>query len=154
MSREGSVAGVDPELAARVAQLSPGGQRWLKTALQTIRISPLLDEKEARPDDVHERAAATSPPRAREPNAESAAEPQTRVEPVSSLEDVIEGRAKLDEQLETYPELAEELEGLGEIIDLLRGAGEARRKRGEQILREEILGETPEEDETESEGEG
>jgi hypothetical protein len=32
------------------------------------------------------------------------------------------------------------------VIDLLREAGESRRRRGEQILREEILGEKPGED--------
>jgi hypothetical protein len=75
------------------------------------------------------------------------------VQPASSLEDVIEGRAKLDDQLDAYPELAEELEGLGEIIDLLRGVGESRRRRGEQILREEILGDKPEDESSEPEEE-
>jgi hypothetical protein len=37
------------------------------------------------------------------------------------------------------------MEGMGDVIDMLRGLGEARRKRGEQILRDEILGQ-PDED--------
>jgi hypothetical protein len=65
---------------------------------------------------------------------------------------VITGKAKLEEA-EQYPELAEELEGLGEIIDMLRGLGESRRKRGEQILREEILGGKPADEEEPAEDE-
>jgi hypothetical protein len=65
------------------------------------------------------------------------------VEPSTpGLEDVITGKARL-EDLDQYPELESELEGLGEIIDMLRSAGEARRKRGDEILREEILGQPP-----------
>ena len=64
----------------------------------------------------------------------------------AGLEDVITGKARL-EDVDQYPELAGELEGLGEIIDMLRGLGESRRKRGEQILREEILGQPPKDDE-------
>jgi hypothetical protein len=109
----------------RVATLTPGGQRWLKTAIQAIRSirPPGEDEEAAQPPPLRPRAA-----RRREP------EP-----PPPGLEDVIAGKVDMKD-IDAYPELAEELEGLGEIIDMLRGLGDARRKRGEQILREEILG--------------
>ena len=69
------------------------------------------------------------------------------------LEDVLSGKSTLSEQLERYPDLEEELDGLSDIVDLLRDAGERRRSRGEQILREEILGEEPASDERPDEGE-
>jgi hypothetical protein len=59
------------------------------------------------------------------------------------MEDIITGKVDIKE-LDAYPELAEQMEGMGEVIDMLRGLGEARRKRGEQILREEILGQPAE----------
>lgn len=105
---------------SRVAALSPGGQRWLKTAIHAIRTMPgATEDEERRP----------RPLKRREPPEQSP----------PGLEDVITGRADLKD-LDAYPDLAGELEGLGEIIDMLRGLGEARRKRGEQILREDILG--------------
>jgi hypothetical protein len=63
---------------------------------------------------------------------------------------VVKGKSTLDEQLEEYPELSEEMEGLAEVIDMLREHGAARRRTGEQILREEILG-RPAESEDDSE---
>jgi len=140
MERERGIAGVDESLAIRVSKFSPGAQRWLKTALQTIVTSELLEEGE--PEPRNERVVP-----AREPAAEA---PER--EPAASLEDVITGKADLRDHLESYPELQDELEGLADVIDLLREAGETRRKRGEQILREEILGdETAEEGEAEGE---
>jgi hypothetical protein len=56
------------------------------------------------------------------------------------LEEVISGRVKLEDQLQEYPELQDELEGLGDVIDLLREAGQARRRKGEDVLRELGLG--------------
>lgn len=134
MERERSIADVDESLIARVATLSRGGQRWLKTAIQAIVTSEVvLDTEEEQPSKPRRRpkAPALEPP---------APEP-------ASLEDVITGKADLRDHLEAYPELQDELEGLADVIDLLREAGESRRKRGEQILREEILGEKPEEEE-------
>ena len=133
MERERSIADVDESLIARVATLSRGGQRWLKTAIQAIVTSEVvLDAEEDQPTKPQRRtrAPALEPP---------ASEP-------ASLEDVITGKADLRDHLEAYPELQDELEGLADVIDLLREAGESRRKRGEQILREEILGEKPEEE--------
>jgi hypothetical protein len=117
---------VDPALVRRVAELSPGGQRWLKTAIQSIRTMPGAREdipEEAAPKRAPKRRAATPPP--------------------AAFDEFLEGRAD-PKDLEAYPELADELEGLGEIVDMLRGLGEARRKRGEQILREEVLGQDDE----------
>jgi len=138
MERERSVRGVDESLVIRVSALSRGGQRWLKTALQTIATSDLLEEEEEAPGAQTARA---SPRPAPEPPAK---------EPAASLEDVITGKADLREHLDAYPELQDELEGLADVIDLLREAGESRRKRGEQILREEILGDGAQDGEEEA----
>ena len=119
-------SGLDDSLMQRVALLSRGGQRWLKTALQTIET--LKGEAET---ETHEEP---------KPNQQE----RRQLKP-ASLEDVITGKAKLQEQLEAYPELSNELEGLGDVIDLLREAGERRRRRGEEILRELLEGEGPEE---------
>jgi hypothetical protein len=121
---------IDDALLARIAALPPGGQRWLKTVLHLIRSDDaLLEEPEAR-EETRRRG------------------PQRKArEKAAGLEDVITGKADLKEQLEAYPELAEELDGLADIIDMLREAGERRRRRGEQILREEILGESSDEEE-------
>jgi hypothetical protein len=144
MERERSIANVDESLAVRVATFTRGGQRWLKTALQAIATSDLLEDAEAPAVDETEPAAREQAEIAEAPPAERAA----------SLEDVITGKADLRDHLESYPELQDELEGLADVIDLLREAGETRRKRGEQILRDEILGEQGQEKvEPEDEGE-
>ena len=131
MERERSIAKVDESLAVRVATFTRGSQRWIKTALQAIATSDLLDDSAdvatEEPQDVVAKAPAVEEP--------------PRKEPAASLEDVITGKADLRDHLESYPELQDELEGLADVIDLLREAGETRRRRGEQILREEILGE-------------
>lgn len=129
MERE-RIADVDESLIVRIATLSRGGQRWLKTAIQAIATSEVVleaEEEQASKPRRRTKAPALEPP---------VAEP-------ASLEDVITGKADLREHLEAYPELQDELEGLADVIDLLRESGERRRKRGEQILREEILGEGP-----------
>ncbi|MDO8615749.1 MAG: hypothetical protein Q7T33_08450 [Dehalococcoidia bacterium] len=130
MAKDGAISKVDESLVARLAALSPGGQRWLKTALQAIKTI------EPAGADAEEETRAGYLPAAR-PEAEKAAGRS------ANLEDVITGKADLRDQLDSYPELAEELDGLGDVIDLLREAGEKRRKKGDQILREEILGERP-----------
>ena len=114
---------LDDALISRIASMSGSSQRWLKTALQAISLSDVTDE------DLAE-AQIAEPPLRETPSA-------------PDLEDVLSGKATLSEQLERYPDLAEELDGLSDIVDLLRDAGERRRSRGEQILREEILGEEP-----------
>ncbi len=130
---------IDKTLLERVARLSRGSQRWLKTAVQVIRTMPAPGDRE---EDLEEQEYVPPAPKRRLPPPPAAEVPRAYA---ADLEDVITGRARLDEQLEAYPELAEELEGLGDIIDMLRKSGEQRRKKGEDILREEILGQPPEE---------
>ena len=137
MARDRSDDDIDDALFRRVAGLPPGGQRWLKTAIQVIRTMPSTSEEDE--DDW----GLPEPPVAEE-----------RETPLpGGLEDVLTGKARLEDQLESYPELADELKGMGDIIDMLREQGEQRRKTGEQILREEILGDHPPEEEEPDEDE-
>jgi len=117
---------VDESLFRRVSSLSRGEQRWLKLAIQALRTTEVTPVAE--PEMVVEDTPS-------EPRRLKAA----------NLEDVITGKADLREQLEAYPELAGELEGLADVIDMLREAGERRRRKGEDILRELLEGEGPEE---------
>jgi len=90
-----------------------------------------------------------APPPSRPPRHARFPEPKRAPEPeriASDLDDLLTGKADLKEQLESHPELAEELEGLADIIDMLRGLGKERRKMGNDILRQELLG-TPDDDE-------
>lgn len=128
MARVRRIDNIDESLITRVAALSPGTQRWLKTAIHAITTT-----------DVE-----GPPAESRRPRAGPAPQLEPPAKRPASLEDVITGKADLREQLESYPELSEELDGLADIIDMLREAGDRRRKRGEQILREEILGQPPE----------
>ena len=128
MAKSPSLEKLDEALVRKVASLAPGTRRWLKTTLQTIRTSAPVREP-------NEKASPWEPVDEKKPRANPA-----------TLEDVIAGKADLREQLDAYPDLREELDGIADIVDLLREAGERRRKRGEQILREEILGEQPEKD--------
>jgi hypothetical protein len=119
---------IDPALLSRIAQLSPGSQRWLKTAIVTMRTMPVRAEDDGEldvvvPPQLRRRAQAPKQVESRPPD----------------MEDIITGKVDIKE-LDKYPELAEQMEGMGEVIDMLRGLGESRRKRGEQILRDEILG--------------
>ncbi|MEO8457353.1 MAG: hypothetical protein ABI559_06020 [Chloroflexota bacterium] len=123
------VENVDPALLSRIAQLSPGSQRWLKTAIVTMRTMPARAE-DSEPD-------VEVPPQLRRRLPQVEKEPERHP---PDMEDIITGKVDIKE-LDKYPELAEQMEGMGEVIDMLRGLGESRRKRGEQILREEILGE-------------
>jgi len=139
---------IDPALMGRIAVLSPGAQRWLKTAVQAIRTMPPRDESEETETPRRHPAQRQLPRRRTGRLPAPAPEPKT-----SDLEDVITGKAKLEDLDAEYPELAGELEGMGEIIDMLRGLGEARRKRGEDILREEILGQPPRDESSEDDEE-
>lgn len=125
MVNKTSMSNIDPALLERLAGMEAGGQRWLKTALLAVTSNDQL---------IPEPAA----PRRAKPAASLRQERET---PPATLEDVLSGRTNLKDHLEAFPELSEELDGLAEIIDLLREAGERRRGKGEQILREEILGE-------------
>ncbi len=126
---------VDESLLRRVASLPPGGQKWLKTALQTIAT--------LEPAEVHEQATEQAP---------AAGGEAPRRARGADLEEVLSGAADAREQVEAYPELAEELEGIADIVDLLREAGRERRRLGEEILRESES-EPPQEDEADEEDE-
>jgi len=126
MAVRSSLEKIDEALVARVARLSRGGQRWLKTTLQTLASAEEIAELE----DT-------------EPRSKARGKTEPRPKP-ATLEDVVTGKADLREHLAAYPELSEELDGMADVIDLLREAGARRRRKGEQILREEILGEAPE----------
>jgi hypothetical protein len=136
MAKRTTLNNVDPALLSRIATLSPGGQRWLKTAIVTMRSMPVgtdASELPVEPPPQLRRRRQGAPPAEKKP---------ARKPP--DLEDIITGKANIKD-LDSYPELAEQMEGMGDVIDMLRGLGEARRKRGERILREEILGQ-PDED--------
>jgi hypothetical protein len=128
MTLRQTLENVDPALLSRIAQLSPGGQRWLKTAIVTMRTMPVRDEDSASQAELQ----VEVPPQLRKQAKATPKRPP-------DMEDIITGKVDIKE-LDKYPELAEQMEGMGELIDMLRGLGESRRKRGEQILREEILG--------------
>jgi len=110
---------IDSQVLRRVAGSSRATQRWLKTALQTIRTMP----------PAREGALRTRPARPK-PVADPESEPRA-----PDLDDLLTGRRSLKEQLDARPELAEELEGLADVIDMLRDLGRERRKEGEDILR-------------------
>ncbi len=117
---------IDSQVLRRVAGSSRATQRWLKTALQTIRTMPPAGESEpsvrpARPAPVTEPEPAPAP------------EPEPEPRP-PDLDDMLTGRRSLKEQMDARPELAEELEGLADVIDMLRDLGRERRKEGEDIL--------------------
>ncbi len=124
MADDGRVSGIDDSLVARVASLSEGSQRWLKTAIQAIRSGEMAPAQRA---EAREKRRPAAPPKVLKPPAD--------------LEDVITGKADLREHLEAYPELSKEFEGLADVIDLLRETGQRRRRRGEEILRELLEGE-------------
>ncbi len=128
---------VDELLLARIAGLSPGSQRWVKTAIQSLT----SNDAPGPADALVSTQKAAGPPLPK-------SKPRKRP---ASLEDVVTGKADLRDHLHEYPELSEELEGMADVIDMLRDAGQRRRRLGEQILREEILGETPAKEDDEEE---
>ncbi len=121
---------IDPQVLRSIARSSRATQRWLKTALQTIRTMPPAGEaalrvRPARPEPVPDPA----------PTPDTEPTPETELEPrAPDLDDLLTGRRSLKEQLEARPELAEELEGLADVIGMLRDLGRERRKKGEDIL--------------------
>ena len=125
---EDKTENIDGQVLRRVAGTSRATQRWLKTALQTIRTMPPAGEAEAKV-----RRARPEPV----PDAEPAPEPEQQP---PDLDDMLTGRRSLKDQLEARPELAEELEGLADVIGMLRELGQERRKKGEDILGDEFLG--------------
>ncbi len=116
---------VDRELLGRVAALTPGQQRWLRTVLQSVFTMETPgkrrgeEEPEERPRRRERRPAA--PEAAEEPQ-----EPRRR-----GLEELISGKGGSEED---FPELADELKGIGDIADLLREGGRERRRFGEELM--------------------
>jgi hypothetical protein len=116
---------IDRELLGRVASLTRGQQRWLRTILQSVvTMEPAAREPATRRPAEEERPRRAGPRRV-EP--ESAEEPRRK-----DLDDLLSGE---DVSAKDYPELAEELEGIGDIADLLREGGRERRRFGEEIMR-------------------
>ncbi len=134
---------MDRELLGRVAALTPGQQRWLRTVLQSILTLEVPDrrhaqeEPEARPRRAKPRAAAPAPKEERRRKG---------------LDELLSGESGSEEE---YPELADELKGIGDIADLLREGGRERRRFGEELMRlfETGEGSSGEEDEDEDEDE-
>jgi len=122
----GSKPKVDRELLGRVAALTPGQQRWLRTVLQSVftmetpRKRRAEEESEERPQRRKRRPAA--PEAAEEPQ-----EPRRR-----GLEELISGEGGSEED---FPELADELKGIADIADLLREGGRERRRFGDELMR-------------------
>jgi hypothetical protein len=125
---------IDRELLGRVASLTLGQQRWLRTVLQSVFTMEPTTKRPAQ----EERPRRAGPRRA-EP--EPAQEPRRQ-----DLDDLLGGE---DVSAEEYPELADEIEGIGDIADLLRESGRERRRFGEEIMR---LFEGSDEDDEEDEG--
>ncbi len=109
---------IDPQVLRSIARSSRATQRWLKTALQTIRTMPPAGEGALTPRPARPTPVADPEPEPRAPD----------------LDDLLTGRRSLKEHIEARPELAEELEGLADVIDMLRDLGRERRKEGEDIL--------------------
>ncbi len=133
---------MDRELLGRVAALTLGQQRWLRTVLQSVFTMETPTKRRAE-EEPQER------PRRREkrPAApEAAEEPRRR-----GLDDLISGKGGSEED---FPELADELKGMGDIADLLREGGRERRRFGEELKHlfesgeEGSSGEDDEEEET------
>ena len=138
---------MDRELLGRVAALTPGQQRWLRTVLQSIFTM------EAPPGRSARRAAEEAEMREERPRQAKpkTAKPAPTEEPRrQGLDKLLSGEGASEEE---YPELADELKGIGDIADLLREGGRERRRFGEELMRlfggPEAEGEEGEEDEGE-----
>ena len=114
---------VDRELLGRVAALTPGQQRWLRTVLQSVFTMepPARRRAGAEPE--------ARPRRAKPQAAEPAPEEERRRK---GLDELLSGDKGSEDE---YPELADELKGIGDIADLLREGGRERRRFGEELMR-------------------
>jgi len=114
---------MDRQLLGRVAALTSGQQRWLRTVLQTIFTMEgpagraAQEEAQERPRPAQTKAARPAP--AEEPRRQG-------------LDKLLSGEGASEEE---YPELADELKGIGDIADLLREGGRERRRFGEELMR-------------------
>ncbi len=114
---------MDRELLGRVAALTPGQQRWLRTVLQSVFTMETPTKR--RVEEEPEKRPRRRESRPAEP--EAAEEPRRR-----GLDELISGKGGSEED---YPELADELKGMGDIADLLREGGRERRRFGEDLMR-------------------
>src|SRR3972149_7063607 len=114
---------MDRQLLGRVAALTSGQQRWLRTVLQTIFAMEA-------PAGRASREEAPEGPRPAKPKT---AEPAPAEEPRrQGLDNLLSGEGAPEEE---YPELADELKGIGDIADLLREGGREGRRFGEGLVR-------------------
>ncbi len=135
---------VDRELLGRVAALTPGQQRWLRTVLQSVFTMETLGKRRAE-EEPEERPRRAKPRPAAPEAAEEPQEPRRR-----GLEELLSGKGGSEED---FPELADELKGISDIADLLREGGRERRRFGDELMHlfesgEEGSGEEEEEEET------
>ncbi len=131
---------VDRELLGRVAALTLGQQRWLRTVLQSILT---LEAPGGQGDEGPEARPRRGKPRAAAPAPE---EERRR----KGLDELLRGESGSEEE---YPELADELKGIGDIADLLREGGRERRRFGEELMRLFEMGESSSAEEKEEEDE-
>jgi hypothetical protein len=139
---------MDRELLGRVAALTSGQQRWLRTVLQSIFTM------EAPPGRSARRAAEEAEMREERPRQAKpkTAKPAPAEEPRrQGLDKLLSGEGASEEE---YPELADELKGIGDIADLLREGGRERRRFGEELMRLFGSSEGDAEEGEEDEGEG
>ncbi len=133
---------MDRELLGRVAALTPGQQRWLRTVLQSV-FTMETPRKRRGEEEPEERPRRAKP----QPAApEAAEEPRRR-----GLEELISGEGGSEED---FPELADELKGIADIADLLREGGRERRRFGDELMRLFESGEEGSSGEEEEEEEG
>ncbi len=138
----GSKPKVDRELLGRVAALTPGQQRWLRTVLQSVFTMETPRKRRG------EAEAEERPQRRKRPPAAPEAEEEPRRR---GLEELLSGEKGSEED---FPELADELKGIADIADLLREGGRERRRFGEELKHlfeggeEGSSGEDEEEEET------
>src|SRR3990172_5754476 len=142
---------LDRELLGRVAALTSGQQRWLRTILQSIftmeapggrPAARAAEEVEMR----EERRPRQAKPRTAKPAPDEEPAPRSQ-----GLDKLLSGEGAAEEE---YPELADELKGIGDIADLLREGGRERRRFGEELMRLFGSGETDTEEDEEDEGKG
>ena len=116
---------LDRQLLGRVAALTPGQQRWLRTVLQSI-FSMEAPAGRAAQEEAPERPRQAKP-RTAKPAPEEEPAPRSQ-----GLDKLLSGEGAAEQE---YPELADELKGIGDIADLLREGGRERRRFGEELMR-------------------
>jgi hypothetical protein len=126
----GSEPRIDPELLGRVASMSRGQQRWLRTIVASVfsMDDAAGDEGAAPPREPKPKRSRAE---RRPPAPEMAPEPE-QTPSSDALEKVLRGEGVSEDE---YPELADELQGIADIAELLRESGRERRRFGEELLR-------------------